>query len=89
MHADAIPMPVAADLAPPTERDLFAKLSHREQEVLRLTGQGYSAPEIDRQLSISPKTVDTYKQRIQDKVHVSHRSEYVRFALRLGLLAQV
>lgn len=88
MHADVIQVPVTDDLAAPTESELFARLSHREQDVLRLTGQGYSAPEIGKRLSISPKTVDTYKQRIQDKVHVSHRSEYVRFALRLGLLAQ-
>ena len=87
--SDTIHMPLANDLAAPSERELFARLSHREQDVLRLTGQGYSAPEIGRRLSISPKTVDTYKARIHEKVHVSHRSEYVRFALRLGLLAQV
>jgi two-component system, NarL family, response regulator NreC len=70
------------------ERDVFDKLTARERDVLRLTGQGYSAPEIGRQLSISPKTVDTYKQRIHEKAHLSHRSDYVRFALKLGLLAQ-
>src|SRR5678815_2896043 len=80
MDADAIQLPVTDDRAAPTERELFAKLSHREQEVLRLTGQGYSAPEIGRRLSISPKTVDTYKQRISEKAHLSHRSEYVQFA---------
>jgi two-component system response regulator NreC len=68
------------------EREVFDKLTARERDVLRLTGQGYSAPEIGRQLSISPKTVDTYKQRISEKAHLSHRSEYVQFALRLGLL---
>jgi DNA-binding CsgD family transcriptional regulator len=47
---------------------------------------GYSAPEIGAQLQISPKTVDTYKQRIQEKVDLAHRSQYVQFALRLGLL---
>jgi two-component system, NarL family, response regulator NreC len=71
------------------ERDVFEKLTARERDVLRLTGLGYSAPEIGRQLSISPKTVDTYKQRIHEKAHLSHRSEYVRFALKLGLLAHV
>jgi two-component system, NarL family, response regulator NreC len=73
---------------PQPERDVFDKLTARERDVLRLTGQGYSAPEIGRQLSISPKTVDTYKQRIHEKAHLSHRSEYVQFALKLGLLAQ-
>ena len=68
------------------DRDKFGRLTEREQEVLRFTAQGYSAPEIGRKLSISPKTVDTYKQRINEKVGLSHRAEYVQLALRLGLL---
>jgi len=68
------------------ERERFERLTHREQEVVRLVGLGYSAPEIGHQLSISPKTVDTYKQRIQEKLQLSHRSQYVRFAYDLGLL---
>ena len=70
------------------DRDRFAKLTERERDVLRLTAQGYSAPEIGERLFISPKTVDTYKQRINEKLGLSHRAEYVQFALRLGLLAQ-
>ena len=69
------------------DRERFGRLTEREQEVLRFTAQGYSAPEIGRKLSISPKTVDTYKQRIHEKAGLSHRAEYVQLALRLGLLA--
>ena len=68
------------------DREKFGRLTEREQDVLRFTAQGYSAPEIGRKLSISPKTVDTYKQRINEKVGLSHRAEYVQLALRLGLL---
>lgn len=64
----------------------FRRLTEREQDVLRFTAQGYSAPEIGRMLAISPKTVDTYKQRINEKAGLSHRAEYVQLALRLGLL---
>jgi len=32
--------------------------------------------------------VDTYKQRIQEKLGLGHRSDYVQFALKLGLLAE-
>jgi two-component system, NarL family, response regulator NreC len=71
-----------------TERDRFDKLTQRERDVLRLVARGYSAPEIGEQLFISPKTVDTYKQRIQEKLGLGHRSDYVQFALKLGLLAQ-
>jgi len=68
------------------ERDRFAQLTERERDVLRLVARGFSAPEIGEQLFISPKTVDTYKQRIGEKVGLTHRSEYVQFALKLGLL---
>ena len=70
------------------ERARFDRLTDREQNVLRLTAQGYSAPEIGERLFISPKTVDTYKQRIGDKLGLTHRAEYIAFALKLGLLAE-
>jgi two-component system, NarL family, response regulator NreC len=70
------------------ERERYEKLTERERDVLRLTAQGYSAPEVGERLFISPKTVDTYKQRIQEKLGISHRSEYVQLALKLGLLTQ-
>ena len=64
----------------------LALLTERERDVLRLIAEGYSAPDIGEQLDISSKTVDTYKQRITDKIGVSGRPDYVRFALRVGLL---
>ncbi len=70
------------------DRDRFGRLTERERDVLRLTAQGYSAPEIGERLFISPKTVDTYKQRINEKLGLSHRAHYVQFALRLGLLEE-
>lgn len=70
------------------ERTKFERLTQRERDVLRLVAQGYSAPEIGARLFISPKTVDTYKQRIQEKLGLQHRSEYVQFALHLGLLTE-
>ena len=70
------------------ERERYDKLTDRERDVLRYVAQGYSAPEIGEKLFISPKTVDTYKQRIHEKMGLAHRSDYVQLALRLGLLAQ-
>lgn len=64
-------------------------LSSREQEVLALTAEGFSSREIGEKLFISPKTVDTYRARIMEKLKLNHRSELVRFALRVGLLKQV
>ena len=61
-------------------------LTSREQEVLKLTAAGYTNHEIAERLVISPKTVDTYRQRIMEKLDLHHRSELVRYALRKGLL---
>lgn len=68
------------------ERTKFEKLTEREQNVLRYVARGFSAPEIGEKLFISPKTVDTYKQRINEKLGLTHRSDYVDFALKIGLL---
>jgi DNA-binding NarL/FixJ family response regulator len=69
-----------------TERARYERLTDRERSVMRLIAEGYTAPEIGEQLAISPKTVDTYKQRINDKLGLAHRADYVRLALKLGLL---
>jgi two-component system response regulator NreC len=68
------------------DRERYDGLSARERDVLRLTAQGYTAPEIGTKLAISAKTVDTYKQRINEKLGLTHRADYVRIAVRLGLL---
>lgn len=69
-----------------TDRARFERLTDRERAVMQLIAQGYTAPEIGEQLTISPKTVDTYKQRINDKLGLTHRADYVTLALKLGLL---
>ncbi|HKO15035.1 MAG TPA: response regulator transcription factor [Gemmatimonadaceae bacterium] len=71
-----------------TDQQQFERLTRREQDVLRFIAQGYTAPEIGEKLFISPKTVDTYKQRIQEKLGLAHRADYVQFALKLGLLTR-
>jgi two-component system, NarL family, response regulator NreC len=70
------------------EKTKYEKLTDRERDVLRYVASGYTAPEIGEKLFISPKTVDTYKQRISEKLGLAHRSEYVQFALKLGLLKE-
>lgn len=69
------------------ERDPLDRLTERERQVLAMTAEGYSSTEIGKKLFISPKTVDTYRSRIMDKLELHHRSELVRFALRTGLLS--
>ena len=69
-----------------TDRARYERLTERERAVMRLIAEGYTAPEIGEQLTISPKTVDTYKQRINEKLGLTHRADYVKLALKLGLL---
>jgi DNA-binding NarL/FixJ family response regulator len=69
------------------ERERYEKLTERERDVLRLVAEGYSAPEIGAKLFISAKTVDTYKQRIHEKLGFAHRADYVKLALKLGLIS--
>jgi DNA-binding NarL/FixJ family response regulator len=68
------------------EIDPTEPLSDREREVLALTAEGFSSSEIGKKLFLSPKTVDTYRARIMQKLGLTHRSELVRFALRTGML---
>jgi DNA-binding NarL/FixJ family response regulator len=68
------------------EDDPTQQLSDREREVLAFTAEGYSSSEIGKKLFLSPKTVDTYRARIMQKLGLTHRSELVRFALRTGML---
>jgi DNA-binding NarL/FixJ family response regulator len=68
------------------EAAAYDGLTPREREVLRLTAEGYTAQEIAERLVISPKTVDTYRQRVMEKLNLHHRSELVKYALRKGLL---
>ncbi len=68
------------------EASPLEELSPREREVLTLTAEGYSSAETGKKLFLSPKTVDTYRSRLMQKLGLSHRSELVRFALQTGLL---
>ena len=70
----------------PDGPDPLAKLTERERNVLRQTVEGFSSSEIGEKLFISPKTVDTYRARVMEKLGLTHRSELVRIALETGLL---
>ena len=60
-------------------------LSHREIDVLRLIGKGYSAPEAARILTISAHTCSSYIRDIYRKLGISSRAEAALEASRRGL----
>lgn len=57
-------------------------LSDRELEVFRLLGQGLTSRAIAERMKLSPKTVETYRQRIKEKLGVTSTAELVRLAIR-------
>ena len=70
------------------ELDLGEILSEREREVVKLTAEGHTAQQAADFLSLSPKTVETYRHRAMQKLGLTNRAELVRYALRAGLLGQ-
>ena len=68
------------------ERKLFESLSQRERAVLRLVALGFTSAEVGERVCISAKMVDAHKHRLRTVLDLRHRSQYVQFALKLGLL---
>jgi DNA-binding NarL/FixJ family response regulator len=67
------------------EQDPLNLLSPREREIFQLVVEGKSSPEIAEVLFISPKTVDTYRSRLMQKLNISDLPSLVKFAIRHGL----
>ena len=67
--------------------DVWDLLTEREQEVLRLVALGHTSAEIADLLSLSPKTVDTYRARGMEKLGLRSRAALVQFAIAHGLLS--
>jgi DNA-binding NarL/FixJ family response regulator len=65
-----------------------ARLSEREQDVLRRIAWGASNKEIAGELGISTKTVETYRARIAEKLGLRSRTDIVRYAVQQGWLSE-
>lgn len=63
-------------------------LSDKEREVLKLIAQGRTYKEMAKLLSVSVKTIETYRERIKEKLGLTTRAEMVRYALEKGLLSR-
>jgi DNA-binding NarL/FixJ family response regulator len=60
-------------------------LSAREREILQLIANGHSNPETARLLSLSVKTVETYRSRLMQKLGIDNLPALVKFAIEHGL----
>jgi DNA-binding NarL/FixJ family response regulator len=60
-------------------------LSARERQILKLVADGCSSVRIAEMLHLSPKTVDTYRSRLMEKLNLSDLASLVKFAIQHGL----
>ncbi|HEX6632456.1 MAG TPA: response regulator transcription factor [Usitatibacter sp.] len=65
--------------------DPLGTLSARERQILQLVAAGRSSADIARVLSLSPKTVDTYRSRLMQKLEIDNFAALVKFAIACGL----
>jgi len=68
-----------------TDDSPLESLSQREREILQMLVEGKSGIEIARLLHVSPKTVDTYRSRMMQKLGINDLPGLVKFALQHGL----
>ena len=62
-------------------------LSVRENEILCLVVEGKTSAEIGRCLNLSPKTVESYRSRMMQKLGISDLPELIKFAIKHGLIS--
>lgn len=67
------------------EPDPLGRLSLRERELLQLLAEGKSKAEISKSLSLSPKTIDTYRSRLMQKLGLNDLPALVKFAIQNGM----
>lgn len=84
--APSIASKLAVSLIKGSGTSPFDQLSQREMQITMLVTHGQSTQAISDTLSLSPKTVSTYRYRIFEKVDVNNDVELTRMAMRYGLL---
>lgn len=76
---------ITLDFFDKKERPLQEKLSVREMEVISLLSSGKRISSIAKELSLSPKTISTYRERILTKLKLKTTSDIIRYAIKSGL----
>ena len=69
------------------ETDPVERLSSRERQVLQMLAEGHPVSDIATTLSLSPKTVDTYRTRMMEKLGIHDFATLVKFAVQHGITA--
>lgn len=66
--------------------DLYDLLTDSERAVLRLAAQGHTSAEIAEQLSLSTRTVETYRANLLHKLDLRNQTDLVRYAIKRGII---
>jgi DNA-binding NarL/FixJ family response regulator len=67
--------------------DPLSRLSGRERQVLKMLAEGQPVVRIAAKLSLSRKTVETYRERTMEKLKLADLPALVRFAVKRGIIA--
>ena len=65
--------------------DPLERLSSRERQVLQMLAEGHAIADIASTLSLSPKTVETYRARMMEKLEIHDFANLVKFAIQQGI----
>jgi PAS domain S-box-containing protein len=79
---------LAIEIITDVNKPLHATLANREYQVLLMLGEGKSVKDIASMLSLSVKTVSTYRTRILHKLHLQTTADLIRYTLSQQLLNQ-
>jgi DNA-binding NarL/FixJ family response regulator len=77
---------LAREVADPGGKPAQEKLSDREYQVMKMLASGKTVKEVAAELSLSVKTVSTYRTRILEKLGLASNVEIARFAMKAGLV---
>ncbi len=66
--------------------DPYESLTDREREILQMTAEGRTSPQIAKKLSISSRTAEIHRSRMMKKLGLHNHTEVLRYALKRGIL---
>jgi DNA-binding NarL/FixJ family response regulator len=79
---------MAESLISGSEKPFYQLLSSRELEVLQLFAEGKKVVQIASELSLSPKTIGTYRERLLEKLKLHTTADLIRYAIMEGIGGQ-
>jgi two-component system invasion response regulator UvrY len=77
---------LAVELLVESEKELHESLSDREYQVFCLIASGKTVKEIAEKLSLSEKTISTYRARIMQKMYMKNNAQIIRYAIKRDLV---